>query len=213
MVPSPDLQQFVEDRAQPRSDVLKSLSKYVKEHDLQDPNDKRMVLCDAKLKKLLGVEKCSILAMSKYVTPHLSKPEVVGGKYLEDAGRFEEEYLRAKAAEAAQRAANGEPVKEGRTKRKRRVSKTNTEDKKKGRRLFKPVLLSPDLAAICRQQQMPRHEIVRAVWEYIRLNNLQAKSGEPIKCDFLLRKVFGSDEIDVRTIMKGVSAHVQKIEG
>lgn len=212
MVPSRDLLQFVEDKAQPRSVVLKSLSKYVKDHELQDPNDRRIVLCDDKLKKLLGVEKCTILEMSKYITPHLSKPETVGGKYLEDAGKFEEEYLRVKAAEAAERLENGEPLKPVRGRKKRRVSKTNTEDKTKGRRLFKPVLLSPDLAAVCRKQEMPRHEIVKAVWEYIRLNNLQSKPGEPIKCDFLLRKVFDSDEIDVRAIMKGVAAHVKKID-
>lgn len=206
MVPSADLLHFVEDKAQPRSAMLKLLSNYVKKHNLQDPNDRRMVLCDAKLKKLFGVEKCTILEMSKYITPHLKKPEAVGGRYIKEAIRVEEEYMQKKAKEEAERIASGLPRKSKR--RVRKVSVTAAKDRKEGRKLFKPVLLSPELAAICRKQEMPRQEIVKAVWDYIRLNNLQGKPGQPIKCDFLLRKVYDADNIDVRSIMKGIAKHV-----
>lgn len=210
MVPSSDLLQFVEDKVMPRSSVLKSLSNYVKEHQLQDPKDKRVILCDAKLQNLFGVEKCTILEMSKYITPHLKKPEIVGGKYVEQAIRLEAEYAQKKAADEAERIAKGLPPKT--KKRSRRVSTASAQDKKQGRKLFKAVLLSPELTAICRRQEMPRHEIVKAVWDYIRLNSLQSKPGQPIKCDFLLRKVYGQDEIDVRSIMKGIAQHVTKKE-
>lgn len=206
MVPSAELLQFVEDKAQPRSTMLKLLSSYVKKHNLQDPNDMRMVLCDAKLKKLFGVEKCTILEMSKYITPHLKKPELMGGRYVEEANRVEEEYLKKKEIEEADRIASGLPTKK--KKRTRKVSAEAAKDRKEGRKLFKPVILSPELAAICRKEEMPRQEIVKAVWEYIRLNNLQGKPGQPIKCDFLLRKVYDADEIDVRSIMKGIAKHV-----
>lgn len=208
MVPSSELLQFVEDKAQQRSTVLKSLNDYVKEHNLQDPNDKRVVLCDAKLKKLFGVDKCTILEMNKHITPHLSKPEVVGGKYVEEASRIEAEYLQKKAIENAQRLVDGAARKD--KKKAQRAAEATALDKKHGRKLFKSVILSPELAAICRKQEMPRHEIIKAIWEYIHLNNLQGGAGKPIKCDFLLRKVFDTDEIDVRSIMKGIGSHVTK---
>lgn len=204
VVPSPALLPFVEDKAQSRAVVLKILSAYVKAHNLQDPNNRRIVLCDDKLKSLFGVEQCTILEMSKYVSPHLRKPEDVGGRYLEEAKIVEKNYFLEKENEVQAE----KPV--TKKKRTRRAASVN-DDKKKGQRLFKPVILSDELSAVCRsQKEMQRQEIVKAVWEYIRLNNLQGKPGQPIKCDFLLKKVFNADEIDVRTIMKGISAHVTK---
>jgi chromatin remodeling complex protein RSC6 len=40
-----------------RVDVTKHICNYVKEHGLQNPNDKREIIPDAKLKKLLRVQK------------------------------------------------------------------------------------------------------------------------------------------------------------
>lgn len=211
MVPSQALLDFVEDRAQPRAAVLKSLSQYVKQNGLQDPSNKKMVLCDAKLQALFGVDQCTILEMSKYITPHLTKPELAGGKYIAEAEELEKQYLVNQEKEAEQMKKSGVAPK---ARRQRRSSSSSAiKDQEKGRRLFKPVVLSEDLSAICRgQKEMPRQQIVKAVWDYIRLNNLQGKPGEPIRCDFLLKKVFYEDSIDVKTIMKGIGAHVTKKE-
>lgn len=207
LVPSQELRGFVEDTVHPRSTILKILNAYVKEKNLQDPNDRRYVVCDQKLKNLFGVERCTILEMSKYITPHLLKPEAVGGKYVEEAKLFEEEYIKMKAHEV------GSPRSSKKKKRTRKLVTSTADDMKEGRKLFKPVLLSEDLSAICKQKkEMSRQDIVKSVWEYIRLNNLQGKPGEPIRCDFLLKKVYNSDQVDVKTIVKGISAHVTKIE-
>lgn len=202
MVPSEQLKQFVGDHVQPRSDVLRVLNQYVKEHNLQDPRDKRMVVCDDKLRDLLGVEKCTILALSKYVTPHLLKPEDVGGRYVREAEQIEEKYLEEKA--------DAKPKQESNSGRRRRKA-IGEEDKQQGRRLFKPVLLSDELSAVCRgQKEMSRQQVVKAVWEYIRLNNLNANPGEPIRCDYLLKRVFNSDTVSVTAIMKGIGMHLTK---
>lgn len=209
MVPSQELQKFVGDRALPRAEVLKSLSQYVKKHELQDPSNRRIVHCDERLRSLFGVDKCTILEMSKYISPHLDKPEVVGGKYVVEAEQLEEQYLANLVEKAADKSEASKSKKRGKALRKQLASM----DKEQGRRLFKPVILSPELSAICRgKKEMPRPDILKAVWDYIRLNNLNSTQGEPIKCDFLLQKVFGVDRISSTDIMKGISKHVTKKE-
>lgn len=207
LVPSQELRHFVEDTVHPRSTVLKILNAYVKEHNLQDPQNRKIVRCDERLKSLFGVDHCTIIQMSKYITPHLSKPELVGGKYVDEAKTFEENYVRMKIAAAAE---NPSP-KPKRKSRKR--SPATPGSPKPPLVIFRPVLLSPELSAICRQKkELPRQDIVKSVWEYIRLNNLQGGPGKPIRCDYLLKKVYDTDFIDVKTVMKGISAHVTKIE-
>lgn len=199
LVPSRELQAFVPDRAQPRSAVLRSLSAYVKENGLQDEKNKQKVICDDALKALFGVESCTFLTMSKYVSPHLRKPEDVGGKYLEEARVFEEAW----AVEN-----EGKPEKKRTTKRK---PVNQEEAKAKGTGLWAPVKLSADLAKVCGdRKEISRQEVIKAVWEYIRSKKLQEKAGEPVQCDALLKSVFNADTITARDIMGGISAHITK---
>lgn len=193
VVPGPELLKFnVEDKAQQRSDILRVLNSYVREKNLQNPKDRRFFLCDDKLRALLGVDSCTYFGINRYISQYIRKPEELGGRYVEEAKQFEQQYLEKKELE-------------GRTKPKleKRPSKA---------RVFKPVRLSEDLAVVCRGNEMTRPDVLKAVWAYIRLNNLQSSSGQPIKCDFLLKKVFGVDQIDTRKIMGGISPHLTKIE-
>lgn len=193
VVPGPELLQFnVEDKAQHRSDILRVLNKYVREKNLQNPQDRRFFLCDDKLRALLGVDSCTYFGINRYISPYIRKPEELGGRYVEEAKEVEQRYLAKKELEG--------PVKSKREKRKSKA------------RVFKPVRLSEDLAVVCRANEMTRPDVLKAVWAYIRLNNLQSSSGQPVKCDFLLKKVFGMDQIDTRQIMGGISPHLTKIE-
>ena len=56
----------------PRPQVVKGIWAHIKKHDLQNPNDKREILCDAKLKKVMGGnDKVTMFSMNRYVTDHL----------------------------------------------------------------------------------------------------------------------------------------------
>lgn len=199
VVLAPPLLQFLEDGVYQRSNVVKALGEYVREHNLQDPNNRSVVKCDEKLKNLFGVDQCTMQEISRYISPHLLKPETVGGKYLAEAKQIEDDYLREKDKEIP----SG-----GKKKKHRRASR---DDDPRTRHLLKPVILSEELTAICRKKEMTRPRIVKAIWDYIRLNNLKGDPGKPIRCDLLLQKVFKSDTIeDVRFIMKGIEAHVSK---
>ena len=64
-----------------RTDVTKFLTKYIKEHSLQQESDKRIIKPDAPLYKLLGLtkdsEEITYFNLQKYMKPHFPKAVVV----------------------------------------------------------------------------------------------------------------------------------------
>ena len=44
---------------------------YIKEHDLQDPQKKSIVICDDKLSKVIPVKKFAGFGMFKYLKDHM----------------------------------------------------------------------------------------------------------------------------------------------
>jgi chromatin remodeling complex protein RSC6 len=57
----------------PRSEVVKKLWVYIKEHNLQDPENKRNINADENLKKVFGgKEVVNMFEMTKLVSKHLS---------------------------------------------------------------------------------------------------------------------------------------------
>ncbi|MCE5317404.1 MAG: type I DNA topoisomerase [Parachlamydia sp.] len=67
--------------------------------------------------------------------------------------------------------------------------------KKKASRPSKNLPLSNDLAAIVSAKELPRGEVLKKVWDYIRSNNLQDPENKRlIRPDAKLAKVFGSTE-------------------
>ncbi|MEX2582717.1 MAG: SWIB/MDM2 domain-containing protein [Gemmatimonadota bacterium] len=56
-----------------RADLTKKVWDYVKSNNLQDPNDRRTIRADAKLKPVFGgKEKVSMFEMTKLVNQHVS---------------------------------------------------------------------------------------------------------------------------------------------
>ncbi|KAJ3087520.1 hypothetical protein HK102_010888 [Quaeritorhiza haematococci] len=58
-----------------RTDVVKNIWAYIKEHDLQDPKDKRNIMCDASLQEVFGKAKIGMFEMNKLLKDHLAAPE------------------------------------------------------------------------------------------------------------------------------------------
>lgn len=63
-----DLAEFLGVELLPRTEVTKRLWAYIKEKDLQDPADKRTILCDAALKKVLKRDKIHMFTMTKAIS-------------------------------------------------------------------------------------------------------------------------------------------------
>lgn len=73
MVLSPELTAVCGTDKLPRSQVVKATWAYIKQHDLQNPENKREILCDKKLKRVFGVDRVTMFAMNKLYAPHLTK--------------------------------------------------------------------------------------------------------------------------------------------
>ena len=61
-----------------RAQAVKGLWDYVKEHNLQNPQNKREILADDKLQPLFGKKKITMFEVGKILNSHLSKPESAG---------------------------------------------------------------------------------------------------------------------------------------
>jgi len=69
---SPELEAVVGPGPMPRTEVTKKLWVYIKANNLQDPNDKRTIIADEKLKKVFGQDSANMFEMTKLVSKHLS---------------------------------------------------------------------------------------------------------------------------------------------
>lgn len=75
---------------------------------------------------------------------------------------------------------------------------------------MKPLKLSADLEAVVGKGPMPRSEVVKKLWEYIKGKNLQDPTNKRnIKADAALKKVFGGkDVVNMFEMTKLVSVHL-----
>lgn len=62
---APDLADFLGSEVMPRTEVTKRIWAYIKEHDLQDPSDGRLIVCDAALEKVLKRKTIHMFKMTK----------------------------------------------------------------------------------------------------------------------------------------------------
>ncbi len=75
---------------------------------------------------------------------------------------------------------------------------------------MKPMTISADLAVVVGKGPMPRSEVVKALWAYIKKNGLQdQKNKRNINADEALTKVFGGKKtVSMFEMTKLVSKHL-----
>ncbi len=76
--------------------------------------------------------------------------------------------------------------------------------------LLKPLNLSAELEAVVGKGPMPRSEVVKQIWAYIKKNDLQnPKNKRNILADDKLKAIFGGKgEVTMFEMTKLVSAHM-----
>ena len=76
---------------------------------------------------------------------------------------------------------------------------------------MKPLNVSADLAAVVGKGPMPRSEVVKALWVYIKKNNLQDPAKKRnINADANLKKVFGGKAVvNMFEMTKHISNHLK----
>jgi upstream activation factor subunit UAF30 len=69
--PSKELAAVVGPGSLPRGEVVRKVWAYIKQHDLQNPKDRREILADEKLEPIFGKKKVTMFEMNKYLAQHL----------------------------------------------------------------------------------------------------------------------------------------------
>ena len=99
------------------------------------------------------------------------------------------------------------------TKRTTKCTTKCTKSKKTtGKGLSTPVQPDNVLGAIVGMKAMPRTEIVKKLWDYIKAKNLQdANDKRTILADEKLKPLFGADRLNMMKLAGCISQHVTKV--
>ena len=71
LTPSAELGAVVGTAKIARGEVVSKMWDYIKAHNLQNPENKREILADDKLKKVFGKDKVTMFEMNKHIAAHL----------------------------------------------------------------------------------------------------------------------------------------------
>ena len=75
---------------------------------------------------------------------------------------------------------------------------------------MKPLTPSATLAAVIGDTPMPRTEVTKKIWEYIKKHNLQdPKNKRNINADDKLKPLFGKAQVSMFELTKIVSGHLK----
>jgi upstream activation factor subunit UAF30 len=76
--------------------------------------------------------------------------------------------------------------------------------------LMKPLQPSKELGAVVGNDPLPRPQVVKKVWDYIKQNDLQnPQNKREINADSKLRAVFGKDKVSMFEMNKHLAAHLK----
>ena len=72
MTPSSELAAVIGPAAVARTEVVKKIWDYIKEHNLQNPKNKRNIIADEKLSKVFGKKEVTMFELASIIGRHLS---------------------------------------------------------------------------------------------------------------------------------------------
>ncbi len=72
LTPSSELAAVVGSGQLSRGEVVSKIWDYIKKNNLQNPQNKREIVADDKLKKIFGKDRCTMFEMNKHLSKHLS---------------------------------------------------------------------------------------------------------------------------------------------
>jgi len=113
-------------------------------------------------------------------------------------------------AKAAKKAAPEKETKQAAPKKAAKGADTKKPARKANPAFMAPLTPDNELAQVVGNKPIPRTEIVKKVWDYIKSNNLQdAANRRMINADDKLRPLFGKDQISMFELAKVVNQHVK----
>jgi len=182
-----------------RTAIVKSLWVYIKENNLQNPNDKREILLDDRMKAVFGVDSFTMFSMNKYIGAHVEPYKPVD---------LTTSSTTSKKRKAAAAAAKSSSTTESSSKDKGGGGGGGAKKKAPGTQA--PYRLSDKLQAVVGKSILPRPQVTQALWAYIRENDLQnPEDKREILCDKLLSRVMGGQSrVTMFSMNKYITPHM-----
>ncbi|KAL0535893.1 hypothetical protein IC582_024822 [Cucumis melo] len=207
---SPQLQEFIGATEMARTEVVKQLWNHIRENNLQDPSNRRNILCDEPLKALFGVNSINMFQMNKALSKHIWPLESI-------------DVIPAKSSQKEKQQKEKQPKEKPQKKRQKQGKEEDSDDsaredkrQKKGKSGFlAPLPLSDALVAFLGtgEDALPRSDVVKRMWDYIKQNNLQDPSDKRrIICDERLKELFDVDSFNGFTVSKLLATHFIKMK-
>ena len=118
------------------------------------------------------------------------------------------------AKKTTKKAAKKAPAKAAKKAAPKKAAKKAAPKKKSARKpnaaFMAPLTPSATLAEVVGSKPLPRTEVVKKIWDYIKKNKLQdSKNRRNINADGKLKPIFGKDQISMFELAKIVNKHVK----
>ncbi|KAF4380754.1 hypothetical protein F8388_017108 [Cannabis sativa] len=217
---SPQLQKFMGVSEMARTEVVKQMWTYIRERNLQDPNDRRNIICDEPLTDLFGVNSINMFQMNKALSKHIWSLDSDNGMPQHSACFSDIEALTALFLYTLYRM---NPNHSGESEKKRKQEKEESDETKPKEKRQKggtsgfnaPLQLSDALVNFLGtgESVLSRAEVIKRMWGYIKQNNLQDPSDKRrIISDQKLKELFDVDSFVGFTVAKLLAAHLTKTD-
>jgi chromatin remodeling complex protein RSC6 len=233
---SPDLMAVVGAAELGRAQVVKAIWGYIRQYNLQDPNDKRYFTTDDKLRAIFnGLERLNCFEMNKYLSAHLSRIESDSVTSTRSPASVTSSTSTSKNIISSTVESTPIPNTANNTTNANTsdiqnsglstnsmyhpLSPTTPDDllgsiSRSDWELVKPMRLSPELMAIVGVAELSRSQVVKAIWNYIRQYNLQDQNDRRyFNTDEKLRVIFnGADRMSCFEINQYLTPHLTETE-
>jgi chromatin remodeling complex protein RSC6 len=194
---SPQVRAVIGEGDVSRGDIIHRMWKHIKTHNLQDPSDKRFILCDAALKQIFKSGRVSMFKMHKELTRHIWKPEKdESPPRRASAPKDKKTPSKTPEKSISKKATSSKACSAAKDKKKPKTPASRSDEPKKLNGLQQPKPLATQLADFMGSQQASRLDVSKKIWEHIKSNNLQsAENRSIINCDTKLKDLLGQSTV------------------
>ncbi|KAL3843932.1 hypothetical protein ACJIZ3_001335 [Penstemon smallii] len=192
---SPQLEKLLGVSELARTQVVKKIWEYIRENNLQNPKDKRKIICDDSLREVFRVNSIDMFQMNKVLSKHIWPLD---------------EVVKSSQKERQRQPKQDEEVDSDEAKRKEKPKKGG------GSGLTAPLPLSDALVKFfgTGENELSRVDVVKKMWQYIKENELQDPSDKRmVICDDKLKELFEVDSFRGFGVSKLLTPHFMKTEG
>ncbi|CAH9069403.1 unnamed protein product [Cuscuta europaea] len=229
---SSQLQKFIGESQMARTQVVKHMWNHIRENNLQNPSNKKIINCDDKLRELFKVDSIDMFQMNKALSKHIwpldsdgasvsasatqkkKKPKPETDEASVSAGSAPKKKKPKPERDEASVSASSRP----KQKKLKPKSDEDSDEPKGGEKrksgILAPLRLSDALMEFLGtgESELSRPSVVKRIWDYIKENNLQDPSDKrKIVCDDKLKELFKVDTFIGFSVSKLLKDHFTKI--